>query len=203
MTGKIPACLFSQLRNLSTLYLAANGLEGEFPEDVLTTRLSDFSIGYNKMRGKVPDQYLSKVFLSLDLSHNQFDGTLINFNLESTSENISNSVIDMSVNRFSGRFPIDVMRSYGSVDILSGSLFGCEINRESFPKTDPYRRIFSCGSSLYDYAIYLLVRVNICVASLNCITSFSRYPNSAGSSLCLLHSFCWQNIFMNALKCLP
>ena len=55
MTGSIPACLFTDLPNLKTLYLTGNGLVGSLPTGIITESLVNLSLSYNHLSGLMPN----------------------------------------------------------------------------------------------------------------------------------------------------
>lgn len=156
MTGTIPSCLFT-MPNMRSLYLSSNNLLGSLPSDILTfsPHLINVSVSYNRMEGTIPKKLMHSKLSVLDLANNKFTGLLsdgITDNREESAE--VRTSLSMKVNRLSGDIPYQTAVSYSTVDLLTGSLFGCD---GRLPENDPHRHTFSCGSSGLDYSIYFLV----------------------------------------------
>ena len=154
MEGNIPACIFA-LPLLQTLHLSGNGFRGMLP-NYYSPSLVDLSVGHNFLTGSLPQSLQARGLQNLDVSVNKLRGEIINFKF-----NNSESIISMSLNRFSGSLP-DNLRKLKRVDILEGNLFQCSTTTTktsqgvlsiSLPIYDPFAQRYSCGSTSFDNAI--------------------------------------------------
>jgi hypothetical protein len=92
-------------------------------------------------------------FSQLDLSSNKFSGTLsdnfaLNANFTSTSN--STTVLDLTVNRLSGKVPY-TLRTAGNINVLDGNLFECDT--DSLPESDPSRDGYVCGARDFNISL--------------------------------------------------
>ena len=76
-----------------------------------------------------------------------------------------NTTVAMSVNRLSGTIPVSV-RSASAVSVLSGNLFGCEVDRAALPRADPSYGNYECGSNSLDDVLYAWMALAMCGAVL-------------------------------------
>jgi magnesium-transporting ATPase (P-type) len=160
MTGTLPECLFTNLKNLTTLHLSGNGLIGSLSfQWNLSQALSDLSLSYNRLTGSIPLQFQDKNnWLRLDLSYNKLTGTLNN-NFTTIP---SDGEIYLEVNRLSGQIPSQLLNTQ-SINILEGNIFTCSSSSSSstseLPSNDPHYSTYSCGSNTTNDIIYTWIAV--------------------------------------------
>lgn len=164
MDGGLPQCFF-QMANLSSLYLAGNGLIGTIPELEETSGLETISLSHNRFYGTIPQsiQLWSKM-ISLDLSFNRLSGTVSNMNYSSkmvidpnapphaatVGDTISFPFLGLKSNRLSGEMP-SFFTDLTSLDVLSGNLFDCSLG--TLPRNDPAYDSYWCAS-MYLYSMW-------------------------------------------------
>ena len=114
----IPICIFS-INSLQVLKLSGIGLSGTLHSDTyLTPSMTTLRLGYNLLRGVVPNSFLERNLDELDLSNNFLSGTW-NF------MNNSNTSIVLNNNRLSGLTPL-IANDMTQVDVMKGNLFDCD-----------------------------------------------------------------------------
>ena len=170
LDGGLPQCIF-QMSNLSSIYMAGNGLIGTLPSLDPTSNLETISLSHNRFYGQIPQsmQTWSKM-ISLDLSFNRLSGTVNNMNysakmviVPSSSTSPSGTDTDSTVgdttsspflglksNRLSGDIP-SFFAELDSIDVLSGNLFDCSI--DTLPRNDPAFESYWCAS-MYLYSMW-------------------------------------------------
>ena len=158
--GGIPSCLFN-MPKLSLLHLAGNAISGSLPKDlIVSTALKNLSLTHNLLAGSIPTTIQLRPWFSLDLSFNEFDGTLHN---SFHSVKRGNCMI-LHMNRLSGDIPHALTiagNSSGGVEILEGNMFSCPYKRvgakiASYNNVnDPYKDDYICGSKQFDAVIIL------------------------------------------------
>jgi len=147
----IPSCLFS-MTGLQTLHLSLNGYVGTLPETV-SSSLQELVISHNFLTGTIPLSFQRRKWAKLDLSYNMFSGVV-----EDLYPPLSGGVIDVSVNRLSGRVPKQ-LHSTPNVSLLQGNLFSCNGDRSLLPQHDPFLEKFTCGSDTYNSSLYACAAV--------------------------------------------
>ncbi|KAI9116393.1 hypothetical protein K1719_012560 [Acacia pycnantha] len=114
-----PICRdISHSRNLKSLWLTDNFMEGSLPESIMSlTSLIELSLAYNNLTGSLPQQgglCNMKNFAFLDLSNNKFDGQLPTCLGNLTSLRM----LFLSENRFEGTFPSSLFQTLRSVAVI-------------------------------------------------------------------------------------
>ncbi len=163
LTGQIPSCLFNRMPNLQTLHLSGNGIGGDLDNIVggtsesghygLMESLSDLSLSYNRLTGKIPNMLLTlpesnRPWTNLDLSFNKFTGVL-----DTNMWNFTGSSLKLDINRLSGPIP-KALRYTSDINILDGNMFSCTQSRTSLPEHDPETDSYVCGSDAADRSLY-------------------------------------------------
>lgn len=181
LSGSLPACIFSQLPNISTLHLSGNGLSGSLPQTLLgwPTALSDLALSHNRLTGKIPTilQKQVKQFSRFDLSHNKLDGLLTDLNVQS-----NHTIVSLAVNRFSGLLSASVIHAL-KVSVLEGSLFGCSDRSTQLPLNDPHIDHFKCGSNTFNSYMYAFSAFVVVIG----IAAMFRYRYSFSELLSQFH----------------
>jgi len=153
----IPSCLFN-MSNLLVLHLSGNGYTGYLPsEDIYTSsssslppsssvsyhipKLLDLSVSHNIMIGTIPISFQKKPWFNLDISHNRFNGILINdiggnnvINISiynnfigyyyiSTSQILTSISYQFNNNRLSGYIPLTLFNSIHNISIITGNIY--------------------------------------------------------------------------------
>mgnify|MGYP003385118348 FL=1 len=114
--------------------------------------IKDLVLGYNELTGAIPTQYQARGFDVLDLSHNALAGTLS----ASLLAIPVNGSLQLLGNLLSGEIPNTIKHTH-DISILKGSIFTCNIQRQSLPVQDEYRDSYSCGSALANGALIVWV----------------------------------------------
>lgn len=152
--GGVPQCLFS-MPVLKTLHLSGNALTGSIDSNVnISARLTDLSLSHNDLSGAIPVQLQKHNWSNFDLSYNKFNGELNSDFMESAI----GTTVTLEVNRLSGRIP-QSLQTASSVDILSGNLFSCNLQRSNLPSSDPDYATYQCGSNSLNYSLFLFVAI--------------------------------------------
>lgn len=154
----IPNCLFN-LPLLQTLHLAGNGLTGSLQKNIqISLSLNELTLSHNLLTGTIPHTIQEhKSWINLDLSFNKLNGILFN-NFTDCNENCT---LSLKGNRLSGEIPPSLLISSksGSIAILSGNMFTCNPFNENLPRDDYDEKIYSCGSTTFNNAIFVWVFV--------------------------------------------
>jgi hypothetical protein len=182
LQGTIPACLFENFTFLTTLHVAGNGLEGNFLEKLtsISSKLVDLSLSHNKLTGTIPLVVQQHHWQNLDLSFNKFNGvldeTFYNFQSSTTtapattstggglsslsvvSSSSSSPSLYLDINRLSGEIP-SALKNAQNINILSGNIFTCDINKNELPSHDPSKGAYECGSNSVNIAFYVWIAV--------------------------------------------
>lgn len=158
MEGTVPSCIWA-MPHLRVLHLAGNGFGGTLPDDVsLPPTLTSVSLTHNEMEGTVPANFAAHPFHILDLSFNNFEGSVTGLDAMPFAHNASDAAdgatLSLQVNRFSGRLPSAVWEDW-NVNVLNGNLFTCAQNRHDLPRHDPEAADYFCGSMVFDNAAAL------------------------------------------------
>lgn len=158
MEGTVPSCVWT-MPHLRVLHLAGNGFGGTLPPDVsLPPTLTSVSLTHNEMEGTVPANFAAHPFHILDLSFNNFEGSVTGLDAMPFARNASDAAggatLSLQVNRFSGRLPSAVWEAW-NVNVLNGNLFTCAQNRHDLPRHDPEAADYFCGSMVFDNAAAL------------------------------------------------
>lgn len=168
--GTIPSCLYN-LRQLNTLHVSGNGLEGTLPSDVsLSTVLTDFALSYNQFTGTIPDLFVLNPFNNFDLSFNRLTGTVP----PSGSVVSTGGGIYLNVNRLSGEIPA-ALKYASKISILDGNIFQCNFYRDTLPVNDGQYDYYECGTSTLQWATYSWVALfSVTCVLLLCLLFASR-----------------------------
>jgi hypothetical protein len=135
--GTLPECVWS-LRRLSVLHAVGNGISGELiPRLPNTSRITDLSISHNKFSGTIPQGIM--MIRRVDLSYNQFTSK----EFGELSETSSPRVLDLEINRMSGRLPVSTLQNISSLNVLRGNMVSCD----TLPENDEFNSEYICGSS--------------------------------------------------------
>eukprot|EP01034_Spumella_vulgaris_P024819 gene24819-31203_t len=155
--GGVPSCLFN-MSQLNTLHLSGNGIIGSISDNlIISPSLTDLSLSYNSLTGTIPLAIQNRAWITgLGLSSNKLGG-VISRGMPSPL----NSTLNLKVNRLSGPIPASLLSETNiNIDILSGNIFKCPYyGTNSLPRSDPQADTYSCGTNIFDAAIYTWVAV--------------------------------------------
>ena len=170
--GSLPACLFSSLKNITTLHLSGNDLSGTFPTNLASwpAKLVDLCVSHNRLSGTIPAALQRGIsqFQSFDVAFNRLTGDLTDVYLDKKLE--SATKMDFRVNRFSGTLSPSIIHSE-SIKVLEGSLIACD-GKSQLPQHDPDLDRFRCGSDTFNaYMISYAVLTTVFL----CALSFRRW----------------------------
>eukprot|EP01031_Cornospumella_fuschlensis_P026119 gene26119-31539_t len=158
--GTIPSCIWTDLRNLSTLHVSGNGLSGTIPELSSYAQLTDLQLSFNSLTGTIPSSLQHWSMLeTLNLEGNKLVGTIKDMQdlMYGYSNDNDGVKVSLSTNRLSGVIP-RAMEYANKINIVEGNLFSCSNSHEP-PYSDPNSSNFSCGSSLVDIALEIFAIV--------------------------------------------
>lgn len=166
LIGSIPPCIFA-LPNLTTLYIAGNGIEGTLPSHLMyetSIHVSELDLSHNSFSGTIPSWiWSSPNWTSLDLSFNRFSGHLP---MSLDLQDLGNVSLYLNINRLSGAIPIG-LKSLPTINMLNGNIFNCPTDRETLPTNDPYHKSYTCGSDTVDGGLLLWAAVATLAVVLN------------------------------------
>ena len=148
LTDGVPSCLF-ELRNLTTLHLSGNGLDGSINLSRQPNKLKDLSLSYNQLSGSIPTNLLQSSYSKFDLSNNKITGTCDDMKQWARSDTGSDSLLNLALNRLSGNIPKN-FRGLEKIDILQGNVFNCPNRNNDLPRQDPAYLTYICASDDYD-----------------------------------------------------
>jgi Leucine-rich repeat (LRR) protein len=148
LTGGIPACIWTDLPQLTSVHLSSNGLTGSLniPSAGSIRNLSSIVLSYNQLSGTLPPAIFSLRFETLELSNNRFKGT-IDGNLQ-----VDNATVFLANNRLSGFVPFSFSNSSANLNVLQGNLFDCSPNQPK-PSRDQHASSTACGSAALNNAL--------------------------------------------------
>ena len=190
--GTLPECVWL-LRNLTTLHLTGNGLTGEIiPQLPDSSRMTDLSLSHNQLSGTIPRQ-IHRV-QKVDLSHNQFAGSF-----EDYAGLWTNILLDLEINRVSGRLPVSKLENVSDLKILRGNMVSCD----TIPNNDEFQSDYICGSedlneSLYVFAAALFVAC--CMALATCLAMVTARRSVSSKSPCVPNHLKRLRIFMTSIN---
>ena len=142
MSGSIPSCVWL-LQNLTFLHMSGNGFTGTISSTSFASVLKDVSLSHNQLTGSIPP--FLKYVDHLDLSYNKLSGHY-------HGKNVSTASLILAVNRLSGDLHGKSMQAVPYLDVLHDNLFQCN----SIPTNDEHYEFYICGSSDFDWSIFLL-----------------------------------------------
>nr|XP_010920367.2 receptor-like protein EIX2 [Elaeis guineensis] len=121
ISGKIPTWFWDLSFNLSLLNISFNQIEGQLPNPLKVAAFADIDMRSNLLSGPIP--VLSNEIELLDLSHNQFSGTIPPNIGELQPYLIS---LSLSNNNISGKVPTSIGKMQGLqvLDLSSNNLMG-------------------------------------------------------------------------------
>jgi hypothetical protein len=141
MQGSIPPCVWD-FRNLTALHMSGNGLTGTIASPPSSTLLREVTLAHNQLSGTIP--VLIRNVSSLDVSYNKLSGHFYGHN--------SALSMNVAVNRLSGDLHEASLVSVPYLNVLQNNIFQCN----SIPSNDEYYSFYICGSSDFDWAIFLM-----------------------------------------------
>jgi Leucine-rich repeat (LRR) protein len=173
----IPTCLF-EMTSLNTLQVSGSGITGTLPGNIqLGSNLIELALSHNKLTGTIPHVFQRRIWYDLDLSSNKLKGTLsadfasvppeltnstlLRFSFNFNSTNIkeryhTTAALALSDNRLSYKVP-QILTDMENITVLTGNLFGCDLDHSDLPKHDSGRYAYNCGSNSFNasYAAYM------------------------------------------------
>lgn len=167
--GTIPHCIWT-LPQIKTMHLSGNSLEGSLPSDLTVPEgMFHLDLCHNSLTGTIPRAIQNRSWYIIDLSDNKFHGNLIdsfdrNFGVNYTFpigvHNLSLTIkseereLKLQINRLSGIIPRSIQRLL-HVDLVSGNLFSCKLDRSDLPSADSGDDTYTCGSTAFDLPYYV------------------------------------------------
>lgn len=179
LQGTLPSCMWN-MSLLSTLQVSGNGLRGNLNGVVIPhySQLSNLVLASNEFSGVIPSSILRWPFQTLDLSENQFMGTIEALDNVSEFALSGQGQLNLNVNRLSGNIPSDLKNSYSGMNILTGNLFQC--NKYTLPSKDVAANSYTCGSNELEQATIASSSFIACVIfSLGVVWFYRTYVNSS------------------------
>jgi Leucine-rich repeat (LRR) protein len=179
--GTIPPCYFGMPQLLS-LHVSGNEMTGTLPYDMnVSTSLIDLSLSHNSLRGRIPLGIQERAWVSLDLSHNRFDGALSHSfgtplpNKQFGTESYANSTARLALdnNRLSGKIPSTVVNML-NISILNTNIFSCAADRSDLPKHDEQISKYNCGSTVFDVPYYVWLSVTLTTLGALLLMQYAR-----------------------------
>ena len=143
--GTLPACVF-EIPSLQLLNLGGNAFSGTLPAMVnISPNLTEIVLMYNDLTGTLPDAFQKHQLNQLYLSHNHLTGSLSS----QVAPFPSNQFWNLADNRLSGSVPTAV-RTADSVNVLTGNMMTCFLDKTDLPQNDHGRLNYQCGSNSFD-----------------------------------------------------
>ncbi|KAB8085899.1 hypothetical protein EE612_008925 [Oryza sativa] len=130
LNGVINGTLIVNLRNLSTLDLEGNNINGRIPDSIgQLKRLQDLHLGDNNISGELPSALSNCTHLiTINLKRNNFSGNLSNVNFS----NLSNlKTLDLMDNKFEGTVPESI---YSCTNLVALRLSSNNLQGQLSPK---------------------------------------------------------------------
>lgn len=153
LSGGVPDCLY-EVPTLITLRLSSTGLTGTLPAHVrLGPNFTDFGASHNFLHGPIPEVFQAHSWQNFDVSYNKLGGTLS----KNKSPVLPGQHLDLRNNRLSGRIPRTLVHSTGSISILEGNLYECNLDHSDLPQHDPNYNKVTCGTYPTDFAFYVWI----------------------------------------------
>jgi Leucine-rich repeat (LRR) protein len=173
----IPTCLF-EMASLNTLQISGSGMTSTLPSEIkIGTNLIALALSHNKLTGTIPHVFQHRIWYNLDLSSNKLQGTLcedfatvapeltnstlLRFSFRFNSTNIeeryrTTAALSLSDNRLSYKVP-NILEEMENISVLTGNLFGCELDHSDLPEHDSGRYAYNCGSNSFNasYTAYM------------------------------------------------
>ena len=154
--GGIPSCIWTDLRNLSVLHMASNGLTGSIPSLPSYGNLTSLDLSFNAMKKSIPNTLQSWQLLTyLNLQNNRFTGEINDIGALNYAYSPSDNGVTLYlwVNRLSGVIPLPLQYAY-DVNVCHGNMFSCSFAHQP-PLHDPGSSEYVCGSNLLSDSLYI------------------------------------------------
>ena len=156
INGGIPRCVWTDLKNLSILHAASNGLTGSIPALLSYGNLTSIDLSFNAFTGRIPGRLQSwKPLTYLNLQNNKFVGDIndigaLTYSYTPNGEGVS---LYLTINRLSGVIPLELEEAY-NINICNGNIFSCSYAHQP-PVHNPGANEYVCGSNLLDDSLYV------------------------------------------------
>ena len=174
LVGSLPADAFVS-PNLQDLSLSNNLLTGTIPSQIQDRNWIKLDLSYNRITGTLQSDFAHRklnftreYFNSSYLSGDALTKALRFFNDSTTSlppfiysESLVNEYY-LNNNRLSGKIP-QFFVDATNINILSGNLFACSIDKSDLPRHDSSRDVYECGSNAFDYPYYTFLALAVVV----------------------------------------
>jgi hypothetical protein len=112
--------------------------------------LRRLSLSFNQLTGWIPKILQKQSYDYFDLEHNRLTGTSEDIEV-SNLDKLNRTQITLSVNRLSGH--INNLHFFQHIDVLSGNIYSCDIDRSDLPQNDPDSSTYLCGSDALDWTL--------------------------------------------------
>lgn len=159
VNGGVPQCIW-HFRNISTLHLSGNDLEGTIPDLPFYGNLTNLDLSYNQFVGTIPSTLQNWTLLqNLNLQNNRFNGEIDNigglhYRYKGSSQGLT---LKLSNNRLSGIIP-NSLEFAEDINIVDGNLFTCSAHHQP-PYNDPNSSNYVCGSNMLDFSLFAFTTV--------------------------------------------
>lgn len=110
LSGTVPDDFVAAFKNLKSLNLAGNGLQGKMPDLSGLNSVSYLNLSANFFQGSIVGVFEASLEI-VDLSSNQFQGHISQVNLSSSFNWSTLNYLDLSGNQLSGEFFSDLSRA--------------------------------------------------------------------------------------------
>lgn len=174
LVGSLPADAFVS-PNLQDLSLSHNLLTGTIPSQIQDRNWIKLDLSYNRITGTLQSDFAHQ---KLNFSREYFNSSylsgdaltkVLRFFNDSTaslspfiySEPLVNEYY-LNNNRLSGEIPKFFVDAT-NINILSGNLFACSIDKSELPRHDSSRDVYECGSNAFDYPYYTFLALAVIV----------------------------------------
>ena len=146
--SELSSCIWSR-KSLMKIYLAGNRYSGSLEGSFDLPNISELGLTSNRFYGTLPTALNDRKMNYFDVSSNHFVGTIDNVLISPANENTT-TAFNVHINRLSGPISTAILKTFSSIDVLSGNVFSCN----TLPENDPSYTNYSCGSQDLEIALY-------------------------------------------------
>ena len=128
------------MSNLITLHVAGNRITGTLPGEgeFISKNITSINMAYNILEGTLSNAFLNGTFLEFDINSNRITG-LLDFQGRVLDGSSGSSIFKTRINRLSGVVPSASINEFSVVDVLTGNLIQCGFWLPADPTNGSYR----------------------------------------------------------------